>query len=219
MGARTTSIQTRVLEAEALALKLNESDLTYDEIAERLGVNSRVRAFQLVNNPLKRTISKHVEEYQALDFSRTEAMIEAVWPFATNDIDKALQYIGKGKDKQPLMCDPNDGEEHRHNESGQVCWVLPSQAMISGQQNVIKLLERRAKYGGLDHSDKMAERQVQLQEQQVELFAMGVRAVLDALDLTPEQKAREPEIVAKQLALVAGQAIDVTSSVKEDNAV
>jgi proline racemase len=49
----------------------------------------------------------------------------------------------------------------------------------------------------------LAERQVRLAEKQAVLFAAGMRAVLDALNLTPEQKALEPKIVAEQFAMLA----------------
>lgn len=205
--SRNTALKARINEAEALALRLNEPGITYDEIAERLGLASRQSAHEAVNRPLRRTIAKNAEEYLAVDLARTEAMLEAVWGLATNQPEVALQYTGKGADREPLLS-PETGEH--------IAYVIPAKHLIESQQNVIKLLERRAKYGGLDHSDKMAERQVQLQESQVELFAMGIRAVLDALDLTPEQKAREPEIVARQLALVAGQAIETTATKVED---
>lgn len=203
---RNTALKARINEAEALALRLNEPGITYDEIAERLGLSGRQAAHLAVHRPLSRTIAKNAEEYLAVDLARTEAMLESVWGLATNQPEVALQYVGKGAEREPLLS-PETGEH--------IAYVIPPKHLLESQQNVIKLLERRAKYGGLDHSDKMAERQVQLQEQQVELFAMGVRAVLDALDLTPEQKAREPEIVARQLALVAGQAIETTATVKE----
>lgn len=51
------------------------------------------------------------------------------------------------------------------------------------------------------------ERRVRLAEQQGELVATVIRRILDALDLTPAQQARVPEVVPAQLrALAGGQA-------------
>lgn len=50
------------------------------------------------------------------------------------------------------------------------------------------------------------ERRVRLAEQQGDLVAAVIRRILHALDLTPEQTARVPEIVPRELRLIAGGA-------------
>jgi hypothetical protein len=50
----------------------------------------------------------------------------------------------------------------------------------------------------------IAERQVRMAEAQGELLAGVIRRVLDALDLTPEQAARVPQIVPAELRAILG---------------
>lgn len=50
------------------------------------------------------------------------------------------------------------------------------------------------------------ERRVKLAEQQGELVAQAIRAILEDLQLTPEQAARVPEVVPRRLRLLAGGA-------------
>lgn len=49
----------------------------------------------------------------------------------------------------------------------------------------------------------VAERQVRVEEQKGELFAVAVRAILDGLNLTPEQWELAPTVVATQLRALA----------------
>ena len=50
------------------------------------------------------------------------------------------------------------------------------------------------------------ERRVRLAEQQGDLVVEAIRRILDALDLSPEQQARVPEVVPATLRLIAGGA-------------
>lgn len=203
--ARVPKLLARKHESEALDYKVKHPRATWQEVADHVGLGSPGAAYDAVYRPIRKSVAANVEDMRDLLNAGLNTMIETNWGFATNDIELVLGMIGKGKDAEPMLDE--DGRR--------VAFVMPSKAMLDSQDKIMAAYKQQSDLFGLKHSDGVAERQVALQEQQVELFAMGVRAVLDALDLTPEQKAREPEIVAKQLALVAGQAIDVTSSVKE----
>lgn len=73
-------------------------------------------------------------------------------------------------------------------------------------QQCLRIQERRAKYLGLDDYEArmadVAERHQALAEQQGELLAGVVRRVLDALDLSDEQRSRAPEVAARELRAV-----------------
>lgn len=70
---------------------------------------------------------------------------------------------------------------------------------------VVKFMDRRARYLGLDFMDGIAERHVQVQEAQVKLAAELVRRVLgdDELGLTDEQKQKVPAVAQRHLSAVA----------------
>lgn len=62
--------------------------------------------------------------------------------------------------------------------------------------------ERLAKFAAAALKAGVQERQIKLAEDQGALVAQVIRAVLDQLDLTPEQAARVPEVVPAQLRLL-----------------
>jgi hypothetical protein len=72
-------------------------------------------------------------------------------------------------------------------------------AVLEGEER-----DRCATFAAKAISAGLKEREVRLAERQVELFARALRAVLDDLDLTPEQKRREREVVTRQIELLAG---------------
>lgn len=64
--------------------------------------------------------------------------------------------------------------------------------------------DRLAQYATAALKAGVAERQVRLAETQGSLVAGAVRAILDALNLTPDQQALVPTVVPAQLRLLAG---------------
>ncbi|MDN5687118.1 MAG: hypothetical protein L0G94_10665 [Brachybacterium sp.] len=62
--------------------------------------------------------------------------------------------------------------------------------------------DRLAKYAAAALKAGVQERQIKLAEDQGNLVAQVIRAILDQLDLTLEQQARVPEIVPTQLRLL-----------------
>jgi hypothetical protein len=58
----------------------------------------------------------------------------------------------------------------------------------------------------------LAERMVRIAEKQGEVMATAIQAILEALDLTPSQQDRVPQIVPTIIRQVsAGQPVDITS--------
>lgn len=70
---------------------------------------------------------------------------------------------------------------------------------------VVKLMDRRSRYLGLDFMDGVMERHVAVQEQQVKLAAEVVRRVLGdpELALTEEQRQKVPAVANRHLNAVA----------------
>jgi len=78
-------------------------------------------------------------------------------------------------------------------------------------RTVLRVMERRAKYLGLDDYESrmaaVAEEQIRITEQQAETVVVLLQAVLEQLGLTPEQERRAPEVIVgemRRLALVTG---------------
>ena len=72
----------------------------------------------------------------------------------------------------------------------------PKAAMI-----VVKVMDRRSKYLGLDFMDGIAERHVEVEERQLDLIAEMVRNAFGDPDLhlTPAQQAVVPDVVHRHL--------------------
>lgn len=78
-------------------------------------------------------------------------------------------------------------------------------------QTILKIMERRSKYLGLDDYESrmahVAEEQIRITEQQAETVVALLQAVLGQLGLTAEQEQRAPEVIVgemRRLALVTG---------------
>lgn len=78
-------------------------------------------------------------------------------------------------------------------------------------QTILKVMERRSKYLGLDDYESrmasVAEEQIRITEQQAETVVVLLQAVLGQLGLTVEQEQRAPEVIVgemRRLALVTG---------------
>jgi hypothetical protein len=203
-------------EADALTYKLAHPSATYQDIAEAIGMGSAGAAYEAIHRPLRKAIAANVEDMRDVEAARLDKLIEGLWATATNDIELQFQYIGKGPTKIKAMCDPNDGETHWHgqDEAGQVCYVIPTDDMIRATDQVQKLIAKKVEIFGLRHADKIAERKQALDEQQQWAFIEGLKAVLEALNLTKEQQAIAPKVIATQLKVIGGKAdaIDTTST-------
>jgi hypothetical protein len=81
-------------------------------------------------------------------------------------------------------------------------WPKAKEGDVAAMDRVIRL-DRRAKYLGLDFSDGIAERQVQLQEAQGALLADVIKAILEDLELTKEQRQSAPGVVRRHLTALS----------------
>lgn len=70
----------------------------------------------------------------------------------------------------------------------------------------VEARERLARYATAAIKAGVQERQIKLAEQEGALVAEVIKAILDQLDLSPEQVARVPEVVPAQLRLLARNA-------------
>lgn len=67
---------------------------------------------------------------------------------------------------------------------------------------ILKVMERRSKLLGLDHSDAVAERQMRLNEAAGGMVVHVISRVLEALGLSEEQRALADEVVPRELRAV-----------------
>jgi hypothetical protein len=82
-------------------------------------------------------------------------MLESIWPVAIEDPEWVRQFAD-AKRVVPV-----------HDDEGRaVVFIIPSDAKLEAIAKVIRLMERRARYLGLDHGDGLAERLTQLREQE-----------------------------------------------------
>jgi hypothetical protein len=190
--ARASKVTVRERERQAVALHL--AGKKFDEIAEIVGYTNRGTAYETVMRALKRETVEDIEEIRNVEIARIDAMLDSIWPIALEDPEWVRQF-GDAKKVVPL----------RDDEGREVVFVIPAQAKLDAIAKVIRLMERRARYLGLDHADGILNRLTQLREQESDLMVQFMQAVLDELNLTKEQRAKLPEVTRRQLALVSGQ--------------
>lgn len=92
-------------------------------------------------------------------------------------------------------------ELDRLNALTQTLWASARRGDLGAIDRLLKIMDRRSKYLGLDFLDGIAERHVEIQEAQLQILATVLRACFgdSRLNLTEEQVAVVPEIVRSHL--------------------
>lgn len=95
-------------------------------------------------------------------------------------------------------------------------WRRATSGDLKAVEQALAILERRAKLLGLDHSDKIAEQYLQLEQDKVKLMAMALNTALDSINITDEQRAQVFKVMDRELASATEED---TSILPEDPAV
>jgi hypothetical protein len=89
-------------------------------------------------------------------------------------------------------------------------WPRATAGNVRAVEGVLQIMNRRARYLGLDDFDKrmleLAERRQQLDEAQGALVYALMNRVFDRLELTPQQRALLPVIVPDEIAAIEAAA-------------
>lgn len=89
-------------------------------------------------------------------------------------------------------------------------WPRATTGNVRAVEGVLQIMNRRAKYLGLDDFDKrlleLAERRQALDEAQGAMVYALMNRVFDRLDLTPEQRALLPVVVPDEIAAIEAAA-------------
>jgi hypothetical protein len=191
--ARAPKVTVRERERQAVALHL--AGKKFDEIAEVVGYTNRGTAYETVMRALRRETVADIEEIRNVEVARIDAMLESIWPLAIEDPEWVRQFADA---KQVVPLHDDEGRE--------VVFIIPSDAKLEAIAKIIRLMERRARYLGLDHADGLAERLTQLREQESELMVQFMTSVMDEIGLTDEQRAKLEPTMQRQLRVVNGEA-------------
>jgi hypothetical protein len=180
-------------EMKAVQLYLGEGEHTppFREIADELGYTDPSTARATVLRGLRKQLAKDAPEVADKVAGRTVAMIRALWPIAMGDLDLVPQWIGFGDNRRPAT-DP-DGKQY--------VYVVPTMAMLEAQKMVQKHDKTLRDLYGTDHAHGIAERQVQLQEKQVDFLEQLIQALMESKEvgLTTEQKNAAMALLDQQL--------------------
>lgn len=90
----TRTVTREVIEAaelDARALELRKAGLTYERIADAIGVSSRGNAHRIVQRALQATIQEPADELRKMEGERLDALLRAMWPQAMQGNEKAVQ--------------------------------------------------------------------------------------------------------------------------------
>jgi len=190
--ARAPKVTVRERERQAVALHL--AGKKFDEIAEIVGYTNRGTAYETVMRALRRETVADIEEVRNVEIARIDAMLDSIWPLAIEDAEWVRQFADA---KKVVPVHDDDGRE--------IVFIIPSDAKLDAIAKIIRLMERRARYLGLDHADGLAERLTQLREQESELMVQFMSSVMDEIGLTDEQRAKLEPAMQRQLRVVNGE--------------
>lgn len=132
---RTVDSATR----DAEACRLRAQGLSYRQIAEQLDYSDEAAAYRAISKVLKETVQEPAEELRALEVARLDALLTRAWAVLERDHvahsgGKLVMVVGEDGQEIPLRDD------------------APTLAAID---RVLKIMERRAKYLGLDAPTKI----------------------------------------------------------------
>jgi hypothetical protein len=80
-------------------------------------------------------------------------------------------------------------EEQRLDDLQDGIWDRALSGDPRSVEVALKVLERRARMLGLDHSDRVSDKLVEIEEAKTRLMSMALAAALDTLELDPERRA------------------------------
>jgi predicted transcriptional regulator len=79
-------------------------------------------------------------------------------------------------------------------------WARAQNGDVRAVEQVLNIMERRAKLLGLDHSDKIAEGMLRIEQDKVRLLAVALNTALDAIQISDEQRAQVFQVMERELA-------------------
>lgn len=85
-------------------------------------------------------------------------------------------------------------------------WQAACNGNLRAIEQVLAIMERRAKLLGLDHSDKIAEGMLQIEQDKVRLLAVALNAALDAISITDQQRATVFQTLDRELSPTVSEA-------------
>ena len=115
-----------IAERQRHALELRRAGATYDQIAQGLGLAHRSNARKDVEAALLAIIEEPATEVLKLELDRLDSLLRAIWPAAVKKI--------------PVVVQQGDEEE--------IVGLIDRQGPMIDR--VLRLMERRARYLGLD---------------------------------------------------------------------
>lgn len=174
-------VSAKIRQDRALALRI--AGATFDQIARtplgpddpRTLYSSRQRAHEAVHKALKELKAESdgkTEELRALELARLESMQVSLWPST--------------RPSRHVTCE----------ECGHTLFREVDQGAID---RVLKIMERRSKYQGLDASDQNDDRMVALLEQQVALAQQAMVTAMERAGLPPAKQREVLEHAAEIL--------------------
>lgn len=79
-------------------------------------------------------------------------------------------------------------------------WQAACSGNLKAIEQVLGIMERRAKLLGLDHSDKIAEGMLRIEQDKVRLLAVALNTALDSIQVTDEQRAQVFQVMERELS-------------------
>lgn len=90
-------------------------------------------------------------------------------------------------------------EELRLDELQQAIWDMAIAGDLKAVETVLRIMERRAKLCGLDHTDKMAAAQMKIEADKVRIMAIALGRALDALQMPESAKEKAATIMFREM--------------------
>lgn len=90
-------------------------------------------------------------------------------------------------------------EEMRLDELQEAIWDMAMAGDLKAVETVLRVMERRAKLRGLDHTDKMAAQQLKIEADKVRVMAIALGRALDSLSLSDTDKEKAAQVMFTEM--------------------
>lgn len=114
---------------------------------------------------------------------------------AKRAFDRALARV-----HYPQVAQARDLEAARLDRLQAAHWSKALRGDDKATAQVLRIIDLRIRLLGLSHADGIAEREARVNELQAALMAQTIRAVVDDLPLTPEQRTDALRLIAERVA-------------------
>lgn len=135
--SKTSENRLSAVERAAEALRLRKRGLTYEQIADQLGYAGPSGAYRAIHQALHKTLQEPADDVRALEVTRLDALLDALWDAALSGkwlaVDRVLKIMERRAALLGLDAPQKVDITHRVRELAEAQGLDPDEAVRSAE--------------------------------------------------------------------------------------